>query len=134
MYGRTIVRVIAVVALVAIAIGVGAAVYNAGVTAGLSESAQQALASGQPVANGPSAYGPYWHGWGGGFGFPLFGIFFWILGISLILGLLRAAFGWGRWGGRGRGPGGWYGGRREMVEDWHREMHRRQDGDDHASS
>ncbi len=46
---------------------------------------------------------------GAGFGFGFgFGFFFWILGIFLIIGLLRAAFGWGGWG-RGGGPGRWGG-------------------------
>lgn len=121
---------IAVLLLVAVAIGIGSAVYNAGVTAGMDEAARIAAASGDPLPVAGYGYGPYWHGaWGFGFGF--FGIFFWILGIFLIFGLLRFAFGWGRWGGRGPGnggPGGWgaRGGRREMVEEWHRELHRRE--------
>jgi len=112
--------------LVAVAIGIGTTVYNAGVTAGLTEAAQQAAASGDPA---PIIRDGYGYGWGapyahGPFGFGFFGIIFWILGIFLIIGLVRAVFG-GRWGGPGpRGPGGW--GRREMVEDWHREMHRRE--------
>lgn len=135
MNGRGILRVLAVLLLVAVAIGIGTGVYNAGVTAGLDEAARTAVASGQPV---PVAYpyGAYWHGpWGFGF----FGIIFWILGIFLVFGLLRAAFGWGRWGGRG--PGGWGhggpggpGGRREMVEEWHRELHRREGGSEPEGS
>jgi hypothetical protein len=116
--------VLAVLVLLLLAGGLGTAAYNAGVSAGLSNAAQQALASGQPVPGAYAyAYGPFWHGWGWGFGF--FGIFFWILGILLVIGLVRGAFGWGR--GRGRGPGGpdGWGGRREAIEDWHREMHRR---------
>ena len=116
---------------IAIAVGIGAAVYNAGVTAGLAEAAQQAAASGDPVTV-PYAYGPYWHG-PFGFGFGFFGIFFLILGIFLVIGLVRAAFGWGRWNGprgpRGPGgPGGWGGDRRDRVEEWHRELHRRDSG------
>lgn len=129
MNGRGFVRVLAVLLLVAVAIGIGTAVYNAGVTAGITEAAQQAAASGDPIPAVPYGYGygygPYLHGPFGGWGF--FGIFFWILGIFLVFALLRAAFGGGRgWGGP-RGPGGW-GGRREMVEDWHRELHRRDAG------
>jgi hypothetical protein len=126
MNGRTIFRVLAVLLLVAVAVGIGTAVYNVGINTGLNEAAQQAIASGEPLPAGAYhyGYGPYWHGaWGSGFGF--FGIFFWILGIFLVFALLRAAFGWGRWGG---GPGGPYGGRRDMIEDWHREMHRRDEG------
>lgn len=129
MNGRAIFRVLAALVLVAVAFGIGTAVYNAGVTAGLAEAAQ-AAASGDPAPLVPYGYGygaPYMHG---PFGF--FGIIFWILGIFLIIGLVRAAFG-GRWGGP-RGPGHW-GGRREMVEDWHREMHRREgsEGEQRAS-
>jgi hypothetical protein len=144
MFGRTIVRVLAVLLLVAVAVGVGTTLYNAGVSTGLTEAAQQAAASGEAVPAGGYGYGPYWHGhWGFGFGF--FGIFFWILGIFLVFALVRAAFGWGRWGGRG-GRGGWGGpggsdgpggpgsGRREMVEEWHREMHRRDEGGSGATA
>ena len=134
MFGSSVFRVLAVLLLVGVAIGIGVSVYNAGVTAGLSEAAQQAAASGQPISLPYYGYAPYVHGpWGFGFGF--FGIFFWILGVFLIIGLLRAAFGWGRWSGRG--PGGGWGprggnGRREMVEEWHREMHRRNGGEERA--
>lgn len=124
MNGRGFLRLLAALILVAVAIGLGTAAYNAGVTAGLSEAAQSA-ASGAPVTVVPYGYGPYWHGpWGFGF----FGIIFWIFGIFLVFGLLRAIFGWGRWSGRG--PGGWgpRGGRREMVEEWHRELHRQDEG------
>jgi hypothetical protein len=144
MFGRTLVRVLAVLLLVAVAVGVGTTLYNAGVSTGLTEAAQQAAASGEAVPAGGYGYGPYWHGhWGFGFGF--FGIFFWILGIFLVFALVRAAFGWGRWGGRG-GRGGWGGpggsdgpggpgsGRREMVEEWHREMHRRDEGGSGATA
>jgi hypothetical protein len=129
MSGRTIFRVVAALLLVVVAIGIGTAVYNAGVTAGLTEAAQQAVASGDPAPvirdgwgygygyGAPYAHGPF------GFGFGIFGIFFWILGIFLIIGLVRAAFG-GRWGGGNgpRGPGGWSG----RGEEWHRELHRRE--------
>jgi len=99
MNGGTIVRVIAALLLVAVVIGLGAAVYNAGVSAGLTEAAQQAIASGDATPVVPVygyGYGPYVHG----------------------------PFGWGRWGGRGpRGPNGWSGSHR--AEEWHRELHRR---------
>ena len=85
-----------------------------------------AVASGAPAVYYPGPYVGHPWGWGGGFGF--FGIFFWILGIFLIFGLIRAAFGFGRWGHGGRdwgnhyGPGG-YGGPRRHLEDWHRQAH-----------
>jgi hypothetical protein len=118
------VRLIAGLALIAVLVFIGVGVYNAGVTAGLAETGN-AVASGAPAVYYPGPY--YGHPWGwGGFGF--FGIFFWILGIFLIFGLIRAAFGFGRWGRGGRdwsnhhGPGG-YGGPRQHFEDWHRQAH-----------
>ena len=122
MSGGSIFRVIAALALVGVLVMIGVGIYNAGVSAGLAETAVE-VTSGAPAVY----YGPYvGHPWGwGGFGF--FGIIFWILGIFLIFGLIRAAFGWGRWGrggdwGRHHGPGG-YGGPREYMEDWHRKAH-----------
>ena len=125
MRGSTIARVLAVVLLVAVALGIGTVVYNAGVSAGLTEAAVQAAASGDAVAVPPYAwghgYGPYAHGpWGFGF----FGILFGIFLLFLVFGLLRVAFGGGRHRG-GPGGGGW-GGRREMLEEMHRDLHRRE--------
>jgi hypothetical protein len=115
-------RFLAFLLAVAVAIGIGTAVYNAGVTAGIDEAARLAAASGDPLPIPNYGYGgPYWHG-PGGFGF--FGIVFLIFGFFLILGLARAAFGWGRWNGPRGGSGGW-GGRHERMEELHRELHRR---------
>lgn len=116
MFG-TFFRLIAALALVGLIAIIGIGVYDAGVGAGLAQAGRDVVASGAPA---PVVYypGPYYgHGWGFGF----FGIFFWILGIFLIFGLLRAAFGRGRWGG----PGGWsrHDGPRNHLEDWHRQAH-----------
>ena len=115
-------RAFATVVLIALLVVIGIGVYNAGVSAGLAETGA-AVASGAPVVY----YGPYighpW-GWGGGPGF--FGIFFGILFIFLIFGLIRAAFGFGRWGrhdwGDRHGPSG-RGGRSGYFEEWHRRAH-----------
>ena len=115
-------RVLAVVLAVVVAVGVGTAVYNAGVTAGLAEAARQAVANGDPATVVPGGYYGWGH-YGPGYGFGFFGVIFWILGVFLVIGLLRAALGRGRWGGPGGGPG-----RREGVEAWHRELHRRDGG------
>ena len=125
-------RAVAVVLLLVILAGVGVSLYNAGVSAGLSQQLQQVVQGGQTVTVAPYPYGPYFNG-GWGFGLGVFGIIFWIIGIFLIIGLIRAAFGWGR-GGRGGhsgwskdygyGRGGWAGA--DRVEDWHRELHRRE--------
>ena len=120
------IRVIALLALVGLAAVIGVNVYNAGVSAGLSEAATHAVASGAPaVVVYPGAY--IGHPWGFGFGF--FGFFFLIFGFFLFIGLLRAAFGWGRWGGHGYGYGygkhgaGRANGWRTYMDDWHSQAH-----------
>jgi hypothetical protein len=121
-------RVVAVLALVAVLAGIGIGIYNAGVNEGLTQAAIAAQAAGEdPAVVVPPYAGPYgygWGHWGGGFGF--FGFLFAIFAIFLLFGLLRAAFGWGRWNGGGRGgPGGWGGGREERIAEYHRELHKR---------
>jgi phosphotransferase system glucose/maltose/N-acetylglucosamine-specific IIC component len=123
---RTFMRVLAVLVLVALVIGIGTAIYNQGMTAGVAEAARVAAASGDPVPVNPYGYGwggaPYAHGpFGSGFG-AIFGILFAAFAIVLIVGLVRLAF--GGWRG-GPGAGGW-GGRGHRVEEWHRELHRRE--------
>src|SRR6188472_633262 len=111
-------RVVAVLALVAVLAGIGIGVYNAGVNDGVTQAAIAAQAAGDSPAVVVPPYAPYGYGWGhwGGGGFGFFGFFFGILAFVLIIGLIRAAFGWGRWGG-GRGAGGYggYGGREERM-------------------
>lgn len=132
---RTFMRVLAVLVLVALAIGIGTAIYNQGVTAGLDEAARVAAASGDPVPVDPSTY-RHGYGWGGpyangpfGWGFgAIFGLLFTVFAIVVIVGLARIAFGGWR-GGPGHG-GDWGGGRHERVEEWHRELHRRDRADD----
>jgi hypothetical protein len=127
MFGRTILGVLAAIALVGLVAVIGTSVYNAGLSQGLAEAATAAAASGDPAPVVVAPYGHYGYGYGhGGWGFGFFGIFFWILGFFLIFGLLRAAFGWGRWGGGGPGRGGW-GSRDERISELHRELHRRED-------
>jgi hypothetical protein len=139
--GRFFGRALALVLLLVVVGGLGVLAYNAGVSAGISQQAQVVVQDGQPVTVVGYPYGPYWHG--GGFGF--LGIIFWILGFFLIIGLLRAIFGWGRWGRGGWGKHGYYGyggpgasggpggpGRGfpdgDRVAEWHRELHRRDSG------
>ena len=138
MNGRFFSRALAFVLLIVVVGGLGVLAYNAGVSAGITQAAQVVVQEGQPVTVVPYAYGPYWHG--GGIGF--FGIFFWIIGFFLIIGLLRAIFGWGRggWGRGGWGKYGYYGPGgpggpgasgapygSERVSEWHRELHRREE-------
>ena len=47
---RPLVRVLATLVVVALVVGIGISVYNAGVSAGLSEAAQLAATSGEAVA------------------------------------------------------------------------------------
>ena len=123
MNGRGIFGLLATIVVVAVMVGIGIGVYNAGVSEGVAEAARAAQAAGDnPAVVYPPYAGHYGYGWGGGFGF--FGILFWILGFFLIFGLIRAAFGWGRWGGGGRGQGGWAS-REERIAEMHRELHRR---------
>jgi len=125
MNGRGIFGVLAAIVVVAVLAGIGIGAYNAGVSEGLAEAARAAQAAGEgPAVVVPPYVGHYGYGWGGGGGFGFFGFLFFILGVFLIIGLIRAVFGWGRWGGGGHGPGGWDR-RRERMEELHREMHRR---------
>src|SRR5687768_17505087 len=127
MLGRGLFGAFALVVAIAIVAGIGIGVYNAGVSEGVAEAARVAQVAGDgaavvypPYVGGPYGYG---HGWGGG-GFGFFGILFGILFFFLIIGMIRAAFGWGRWGGGGRGPGGWES-RNERIAEMHRELHRK---------
>jgi len=119
MNARGIFGFLTVIVLLAVMAGIGIGAYNAGVNEGLAEAARVALAAGESPA---VVYPPYagHYGWGGGFGF--FGFLLFILGFFLVIGLIRAAFGGGRGGGHGHG--GW-GGRRERMEELHRELHKR---------
>lgn len=128
---RGFVRFLAFLLLIAVVVGIGAAVYNAGVTAGLNEAARIAADAGEAVTIPVWGASPYWHG-PGGWGF--FGFFFLIFGIFLVIGLARAAFGWGRWGGpRGGGGHGWED-RRSRMEELHRELHRRDADEPNAAA
>lgn len=127
MFGRGLFGAFALVVAIAIVAGIGIGVYNAGVSEGVAEAARvaQVVGDGAAVVYPPYVGGPYGygHGWGGG-GFGFFGILFGILFFFLIIGMVRAAFGWGRWGGGGRGPGGWES-RNERIAEMHRELHRK---------
>jgi hypothetical protein len=127
MNGRGIFGFLAVIVLLAVMAGIGIGAYNAGINEGIAEAARAAQAAGEnpavvypPYVGGPWGYGYGHGGWGGGF----FGFLLFILGFFLIIGLIRAAFGRGRWGGGGHGHGGWDS-RRERMEELHRELHKR---------
>ena len=92
-----------------------------GAVAGVAYEAGLAAAGAGAAAVAPAAYPYYWHP--GFFGFGFFGFLFPLLFLFLIFGLVRAAFGWGRYGGHGYGR--WSGGPR-MFEQWHQELHERE--------
>jgi hypothetical protein len=116
-------RFIAALLLVGLVATVGVSIYNAGVSAGIATDVGNAIASGAPVPAG------YYHGpyvgqpWGHGFGFG--GFILGLLFLFLFFGLLRAVFGWGRWGhyrrdGYGKGRhSGWH----DYMGAWHEEQH-----------
>ncbi len=119
---RTFLRIVFIVLVAAIVIGTGVAIFNAGMVQG-------AVVSGHlPDGATPATpyYAPYYRPWGFG-GFPGF-ICFGLLGLFLLFGLGRLAFGprygWhrGSWGMGG--PRGFDGEHiPPMVEEIHRKMY-----------
>ena len=115
--------------VLAVLVGVGVGIYQAGISQGIVDAGRFPAGAAVPIAG-------YGYGWGHGFGFlgfliPLFFLF-------LLFGLLRAAFGRGRgWGGgygpghgygKGWGPGPGFGGPEAWREERERrmsELHRR---------
>lgn len=103
MNGRTLWRVIAFAVL---AVAIGAAGYQLGVTHGLAESGQ--------LMNPDHAYVHGWYPWGHGFFFFPFPFLF----LLILVFALKGAF-WGRhrhWGYR-------YDGVPPAFEEWHRRAH-----------
>ncbi|HLF24759.1 MAG TPA: hypothetical protein VJG32_00360 [Anaerolineae bacterium] len=120
MNGRIVFSVLLVLVLVAAIVGVGAYVYNAGLTQGLAESGR--LGAPESGAAPYPYYAPYFHQ---PFGFGFFGLLFPLLFIFLVFGLLRGLF-WRARGGWGRAHQHWPEGVPPMVEEWHRRMHQPQ--------
>ena len=118
---------IGLLATVVLLVIVGAIAYNIGYSDGLSTHLPA-------VTNGDGAPA-YYYGYGRpfGWGFGLFGIFWFLLILFGIFWLLRLAFFgfWGRrmWmgrGGWGYGPGmghGRWGSFEERAQEWHRRQH-----------
>ncbi len=118
---NTFLRIVFIVVVAAVIIGIGVAIFNAGM-------AQGAAMSGQPSTGAAPAapyYAPYYGPWGW-WGFP--GIFcFGFLGLFLLFGLGRMIFGPRRWR---HGPWGWGGPQGfngehvpPQVEELHRRLH-----------
>ncbi len=138
MTRRILIGVLLVLVLAVTAVSAGMFAYRAGVMQGMVTSGQAITVpdGGRGpemfVHPGPMMMGRGHWGFGGGFGF--LGCLFPLLGLFLLFGLLRLAFGhrhWGWRGGYGRwggGPGGMGGGNAEhpappMFEEWHRRAH-----------
>jgi hypothetical protein len=111
-------------------VGIGVAVYNAGVDQGVAEGLRRSGQSTEVVR----VIGPrFGHGYGYGFGFFPFGLILFPLLIIGIVLLVRGAFWRGRWGGPGWGGPGWgpggpgygYGpwGGRAGFDEYHRRLH-----------
>lgn len=114
-------RFFAFLLLVGLLAVVGVNIYNAGVTAGINSDIGQAIASGAAIPAGFTS-SAYLGQPGFGFGGFLIGLFV----LFLFFGLLRAAFGMGRMGGRdwsGSGRWGRHSGWHDYMGSWHEEQH-----------
>jgi hypothetical protein len=120
-------RILLGLVVVAVLVGAGFALFNAGAAYGLSQSGVWAerMGPGMMQRGTPWMIGPH-VGWGlrpFGWGFGLLGFVFQILlFVGLIWLVSRLFFGWGRWGGW-RGNGDWEQRRQQMFEEWHRRAH-----------
>ena len=139
--GRAILGFFLILIAVGVVVGIGNEVYQAGVAAGIVEAGRFPAAAPVPVAG----YG----GWHGG-GFNILGLFFPLLFLFILFGLIRAAFwggrGWGHHGygrgygrgwdhhgygrgdGQGDGPTSWRDAREQRMEELHRRFHEREGG------
>ena len=127
MSGRGVLNFLLGLIVVGVLVGIGAGLYQAGVTQGIIDAGRFPAGGPVPV----TGYGP-------GHGFGFLGLLFPILFLFLIFGLIRAAFSRGRgWGpgygqGRGWGPGfgpgsggpdGWREERDRRISELHRRLH-----------
>lgn len=143
--GRAIVTFILSLIAVGVLVGIGAEIYQAGVTQGVIDAGRFPAAATVPV-----------NGYGGYHGFNVLGLLFPLLFLFLIFGLIRAAFSRGRgWGhgyghgyGRGygwgpgwekgegtgdAGPSSWREERDRRMAEMHRRLHESESGTDPAS-
>lgn len=130
--GRAIVSFLFSLLLLAVLVGIGAGIYQAGISQGIVDAGRFPAGAAVPVG-----------GYGWGFGFHGFlGLLFPILFLLLLFGLLRAAFsrgrGWGRgyghhgygwgpgWKGNGPpegGPDAWREERERRMAELHKRLH-----------
>ena len=103
-------------ALILVAVLIGAGAYQAGVAHGVAQQIAAGPAAARDGVRG-MGYGYYCPG----FGFPLLGILFPLLLILLIFAAAKAAFSGPRYWG---GPPPWVReGARGAFEEWHRDAH-----------
>jgi hypothetical protein len=126
MRGNIFLRILSAIILVALVVGAGVFVYNAGVAQGLATSGQAVASNGQGTPGPYYYYAPFYRPWG----FGPFGLIFPLLFVFLIFLAVRGLF-FRDW--RRHGPWMRYGpydyGRRDvppMAEEWHRKMHEEQ--------
>ena len=134
---------LATLIVVGLLVGVGAGIYQAGIAQGVIDAGRFPAGATVPV-NG------YGYGWQGP---DLFGLFFGLLFLFILFGIIRAAFfggrgGWGRgyghghgWGpgwdkgdGPSDGPGSWRADRDSRIAEWHRKLHEEESGTSPSAS
>jgi hypothetical protein len=137
---RGFLGLVATLIVVGLLVSVGAGIYQAGVAQGIVDAGRFPAGAAVPVAGVGYGLGFGWHG-------PsIFGLFFGLLFLFILFGIIRAAFfggrgrGWGRggWGhgygygpgwGRGEGPSdgdgprSWREAREQRMADWHKQLH-----------
>jgi hypothetical protein len=118
MNGRFFLRIVLAIVLIAVLVGIGTYVYNAGIAQGMA-------ASGKLVApDGNAMPYPYYAPHYGLFGFGLFGLIVPLLFLFLIFGALRGLFfGGPRHWRHDMPPGDWQKHVPPMFEEWHRKIH-----------
>lgn len=123
MGSRIVPTVLIGLVLIVITAVIASNAYQVGVARGLADSGKAAQS--EPGIVPPAYYGgPYPYYYHGPFGFGFFGFLFPLLFVFLIFGLLRFAFGTGRWRAHGGGPyGSWKMGIPPQFEEWHRRVH-----------
>ena len=91
--GRAIVGFFLTLVAVGVLVGIGAEIYQAGVVQGIVDAGRFTAAAPVPVAG----YGGYEGGYHGGYhGFNVLGLFFPLLFLFLLFGLIRGVFSRGR--------------------------------------
>jgi hypothetical protein len=122
---RIFFRIVLALVLIGMVVGLGAGVYNAGVTQGLAAGGKLVLPDGA-TGVAPYAYYGLHRPFGFGFGFGIFGLIFPLLFLFLIFGAIRGLF-FRSWRGHGPwswGPRGFHGDQAPpQVEELHRRMH-----------